>query len=528
MSKGIDQKVIDKARALAAARAEKETTFSDSEVSGLCIRVKGSRACWHLRSKPHKIDLGELDAYRDDQIALVRELAVKVKALWKSGRTNHEIKVMLNSLLALPKAHEEPLAAAEADLAVKVDGAWTWEILRSEYLKWCKVHRADGTHGTYHSSLGAAKNSVLTHDLRFLAGKAIANITQIDILMVRQSILERGGMTDGVPVGNIRAAAQTENGLKAAFKFAMNPTRKTGLKVNPMLGLPGIETPDIKKRNIIDANDVFDRALLTPKQLYDFVFWLLKHKDNYAAEAVYSTLLQVLTGQRIETVTSTFRVQVMRTVTSWKYRYVWYLGPDKTGRYRALPLPPFAAWVAHQAALYYDERASNEDWRNHFLFRQLRAGRSGDKGGHITNHLSNDVWNDARKPGGPLAGTDFSSHDARRAFVSHLGKRGKFLGLPYDNCVKDLQSITHKGEGKATVIERHYDLDGDETWRLKVLEMWESLILSAHGEKHRPDSEMFELDDDPMNGLTPEEYKSLVIQQNDAEEDEIEAYKRRY
>lgn len=526
MSKGIDQGIIDRAKQLAAIRMDKETTFADASVNGLCIRVKGNRATWHLRSKPHKIDLGEIDAFNADQLDLVRELATKVKAHWKAGRSNAEIKVLIHSLVALPAKHETPMAAAEADLAVKIDGAWMWEVLRKEYLKWCSVHKSDATYNTYHSALGAAKDSVYFDDLKHLTGKAIANISQLDILMVRHNILERGGMVDGVPAGNIRTAEQVENALRAAFKYAIDPRRKSGLKVNPMIGLPGIEKPDVKKRDIVDADDIFQRTPMSLKQVHDFLMWVKRH-PGFELEAKFATMLQPLTGQRIETVTSTFHNQPSRTYTSHRYQYVWYLGPDKSKRYRALPLPKMAAWVAHQAILRYKERAAAEDHANNFLFRQLRARRAGDaKNGHITNHMVNDIWRLAREEGGPLAGTEYSSHDGRKAFVTHMGKRGKQVGLPYDDCVKDLQAITHKGEGKATVIERHYDLDGDEQWRLRVLELWQNLILNAHGEKRRPDDDIWDLDEGEAFGLTQAEWRKMYPNQEEIEQEESERQER--
>lgn len=528
MSKGIDQGIINRAKELAAIRMDKETTFPDTSVSGLCIRVKGSRATWHLRSKPNKIDLGEIDAFRADQLDLVRELATKVKAHWKAGRSNAEIKVLVNSLVALPAKHETPMATAEADLAVKVDGAWTFEVMRSEYLRWCKIHKSDATYNTYHSALGAAANSVYLDDLKHLLGqnKAIANITQLDILMVRHNILERGGMVDGVPAANIRTAEQVENALRAAFKFAIDPRRKSGLKMNPMLGLPGIEKPDVKKRDMVDAGEIFQRTPMSLKQLHDFLMWVKRH-PKCEPEAKFATMLQVLTGQRIETVTSSFQIQIMRTYTSHRYQYVWYLGPDKSTRYRALPLPKVAAWVGHQAVLRYRERAADEDWTNHFVFRQLRPRRGGSPtNNHITNHIVNDLWNEARKEGGPLAGTKYASHDGRKAFVTHMGKRGKQVGLPYDDCVKNLQAITHKGEGKATVIERHYDLDGDEQWRLRVLELWENLILNAHGEKRRPDDDIWDLEEGEAFGLTQAEWRKMYPDQEEVEQDESDRQQR--
>ena len=107
-----------------------------------------------------------------------------------------------------------PLQSAEADMAVKIDGAWTWKVMRTEYLKWAKVHLSDATYIGYHSGLGAAKNSVFKKDFEHIEKKAIANITQLDILMIRHNILERGGMVDGVPAGFIRTAELTEAALR--------------------------------------------------------------------------------------------------------------------------------------------------------------------------------------------------------------------------------------------------------------------------------------------------------------------------
>lgn len=536
MGKGIDEKIIEKAKSLALTGLDKEVTFGDDVVSGLSIRVKGSRATWHLRSKPNKMDIGELSAFSATQLGLVRELATKIKAHWKSGRSNAEIKVLINSLVSQSPRNETPLQSAEADMAVKIDGAWTWKVMRTEYLKWAKVHLSDATYIGYHSGLGAAKNSVFKKDFEHIEKKAIANITQLDILMIRHNILERGGMVDGVPAGFIRTAELTEAALRGAFSFALDPRRNSGLKVNPMIGLRGIEKPDVKKRDIVNPNTIFEPTKLTPKQLHDFMFWVIKNEERWSPEAVNSCLLQCLTGQRIETPQSTFRVQIMRTYTSHRYQYVWYLGPDKMKRYRALPLPKFAAWVAHRAAKHYDKRASEEDWRNNFLFRQLRAGKDGRRDGHTVKNLPGQIWLDAREEGGPLHMVkkkpddpdppDFSSHDARKAFVSHLGKRGKLLGLPYDNCVKDLQSITHAGEGKATVIEKFYDLDGDEQWRLRCLEMWESLILNAHGEKRRPHPDFFDLDEGEAFGLTQAEWEAMFPDQREHEEEVTERQER--
>ena len=136
--------------------------------------------------------------------------------------------------------------------------------------------------------------------------------------------------------------------------------------------------------------------------------------------------------------------------------------------------------------------------------------------GHISNHLINDIFQAARKPGGPLEGTVFSSHDLRRAFVTHIGKKGRKLGFPIDDIVGEVAKVTHKGEGKISVIEKFYDLDSDSSLKLRMLELWQDMILGAHGEKGRPDDRFFDLDE-PAIEYTSEEWIQLQ-EENDRDE----------
>ena len=502
----IDAKTIEAARYAASMR--REVTFRDGGVPGLSIRVKNGKAHWWVLTKHRKISFSPLDGFRPDQMPLIRELAVRIKANWKAGRTNEEIKLLVTAFHSqMSSAPSIETASNEAD--VKLEGAWTWEILRSEYLEWAKKYKSDATYSTYHSALGAARNSAYEGDFLHLKGKAIANVTQLDILTVRQNILERGGMVDGIPMRNIRAAEQAENGLKAAFKFAMDIRRNTGLKHNPTLGLPAVAQPDLKKRDIVDAQDIFERPYMSLKQLYDFLFWV--PSQGFSIEAEMALTIQALTGQRIETVTSTFYNQMVRTRNSGRYRYVWYLGPDKNRLYRPLPLPMWASWAGHTALTKYRERDTSKG-PNNFLLPQLRKRNAGSLGnGHISNHLINDIFQAARKLGGPLEGTTFSSHDLRRAFVTHLGKNGRKLGFPYDDIVGEVAKITHKGEGKVSVIEKFYDLDSDSSLKLRMLELWQHMILGAHGEDKRPDDRWFELDEAVVE-YTDDEWRQIQKQ----------------
>lgn len=501
----IDDKVIEDARKAAADR--KALEFRDSKVAGLAIRVKSGKATWWVLTKHNKITIAPIDAFRPDQVPLLREVATKVKASWKAGLVNDQISPMLTALLTQP-THTPSLESAENTAAVKIDGAWTWEVLRTEYLFWAAEHRSDATHSTYHSALGAAKNSKLASDFKHLKGKAIANITQLDILTVRQSIIERAGITSGVPGGNFRAAEQTENGLRAAFKFALNPTRKTGLKVNPMIGLPSIERPNQKKRDIVNATAIFERPFMSLKQIYDLLFWL--PQQGFAKEAELALTLQALTGQRIETVTSTFHTQVVRSYGG-AFRYIWYLGPDKMRLWRPLPLPSFASWAAHSALLNFQKRELSKD-PNNFLFPQIKKRFAHiPANGHISNHLVNDIFQVARKEGGPLEGTTFASHDLRRAFVTHLRHKGKRLGLGYDDIIGLIERVTHKGAGKISVIEKHYDMDPETAFSFRILLLWENMILGAHGEDKRPDDRWFDLDE-PYTDYTADEWSELMQQ----------------
>jgi len=492
-----------------AASNRQYAIFRDSNVAGLCIQVKNGKANWWVMTKHRKISFAPLDGFRPDQVSVVREIAVKIKENWKAGRSNDEIKVLVTAFLS-QLTSVPSLKFASNQAATKLDGAWTWEVLRSEYLEWARQYKSDATYSTYHSALGAAKNSALEGDFLPLKGKALTNITQLDILTVRQSILQRGGMVDGVPKRNIRAAEQTENGLKAAFKFAMDIRRNTGLKQNPTIGLPAVDQPDMKKREVVDAQEIFERPFMTLEQLHDLLFtWL--PGQGFSLEAEMALTLQALTGQRIETVTSTFYNQVVRTRTSPRYRYIWYLGPDKKRLYRPLPLPSWASWAAHAALMKYHDRDRRRD-PNNFLLPQLKKRYAGiPANGHISNHLINDIFHAARKPGGPLEGTTFSSHDLRRAFVTHLGKKGRRLGFTHDDIIGEVAKVTHKGEGKISVIEKFYDLDSDSSLKLRMLELWQNMILGAHGEAMRPDERFFDLDE-PVLHYSDEEEKMIKEQ----------------
>lgn len=113
----IDNKVIEDARKAAADR--KVSEYRDTQVAGLAIRIKNGKAAWWVLTKHNKITIGPLDAFRPDQVPLLREVATKVKASWTAGLDNDQIRTMLTALLTQP-THAPSLESAENTAAVRL------------------------------------------------------------------------------------------------------------------------------------------------------------------------------------------------------------------------------------------------------------------------------------------------------------------------------------------------------------------------------------------------------------------------
>jgi hypothetical protein len=366
-------------------------------ITGFCIRVKGRSADWYVRVKGHKISIAELSAFGEEDVPALRELATSVKGAWKAGRTNDECRVIINQFLS--QHGKRSVTKAKNAAAVVLDGAWKWEDLRDAYLEYMEPQISVTHYNNLRLHLGAIPGSVYEADYKDLLGAALNNITLLDLREVRDNVLRRGGMVGNVPKTKVRAAELTQSALVNCFAWGFTEYQRSGLKGNPTIGFPDIPKPKRKKEDVEVQDDgsdddvdevLFDRPHMSLRQIHDLL-WVWLPKQKFLPEAKLALTLQGLTGQRIETITSSF-IREYRRVYMQAASFIWALGPDKMSAYRVLPLPDWAAYTTfksleqRKARNEKSKRATTDLTRNLFLFPQTRVRKKGD---NPKRHISN-------------------------------------------------------------------------------------------------------------------------------------------
>lgn len=422
----------------------------DTSSPGLAIRVQSGSAAWYLITRERKIAIGPLAAFGASDIPELRNLTARARGMLSEGSDP-------SAMLKAAVVHRS-VEASSAQAAAAAGSVLRWEALRDAYLDWSKAHRAPDTHRSYRSALGVIPGSPLEKDFSSIAGRPVTLITTHDLRIVRNAILARGRV-DGKQVGNVRQSELTVAALKAAFGWAVENTELTGLTANPAFELKPAAKASVNAYDNDDESEA-PRAL-TLEELGMIVMGLERARNPVARLAL---LLQMMTGQRRMTVV---RARRRAFAKHPEFGMLWKLGPDKSGKYRVLPLPDLAASAVESAYAFTRDG-------NPWLFPQQRLRRKGDSGGkHLSERLLNEVMEDLRAPGGPLATAPWAAtHDLRRAFVTHMRPRVKALGLDADA----VPMITRADEGREGLDETVYDQDPALPAKSTMLVEWDRLV----------------------------------------------------
>lgn len=444
----IDGYTIRKAAKVAAdGRSE---VFRDETMKGLAIRVQSGTAAWYLITREKKIAIGPLSAFGAADVPELRTLVARARGMLSEGNDP-------SAMLKASVAHRST-EAATAQAAAAGGSILRWEGMRDAYLEWCKEHRSRDTHRGYRSALGAVAGSPLEADFKTLAGRPVTMVTTHDLRLVRNAVLSRGKV-GGKQVANANQARLTVAAIKASFNWAVENSELTGLTANPAVELKPALAASVNAYDDEDEKEA-PRAL-TLEELGMLVIGLEAAKNHAARLAV---LLQMMTGQRRMTVVRARRRAFAEHST---YGMIWKIGPDKSGKFRVLPLPDLAASAVRAAQAV--GRADNA-----WLFPQQRLRRKEDPGtGHMSERMLNEVMEELRATGGPLSSAPWAAtHDLRRGFVTHMRPRVKVLGLDKDA----VPMITRADEGRYGLDETVYDQDPALPDKSKMLVEWDRLV----------------------------------------------------
>lgn len=428
-----------------------DLVLRDTSAPGLAIRVQKGGAAWYLLTRERKFVIGRLSAFGAADIPELRNLVTRARGMLAEGS---DPAAMLKAAVV-----HRSTEAASAQAAATSGSVMRWEAMRDAYLSWAKSHRSPDTYRGYRSALGAVPGSPLEADFTAVSGRPLTLITTHDLRLVRNAVLERGKV-NGKQVANQNQARLTVAALKAAFGWAVENTEVTGLTANPATELKRAPTSSVSAYTD-DAPETEAPRALTLQELGMLVIGL-DQIDNHPARL--GVLLQLMTGQRRMTIA---RARRYAFAMHDEYGMLWKVGPDKSGKFRVLPLPDLAASAVRGAL---EAGRSTDKW----LLPQQRLRRNGDAGGsHIAERTLSDVLLTLRASGGPLASAPWvATHDLRRAFVTHMRPRVKPLGLDADA----VPMITRADEGRYGLDETVYDQDPALPAKFAMLTEWDRLV----------------------------------------------------
>lgn len=459
LSEKIDGNSIKRAKKALLAGEMKITR--DTLCSGLAIKVNGKSAAWYYLTRTRNLKIAPLSAFGPERIDFLRVLVSRAKAV--ESEHGDPSPLLKEAVLAVT------VDEAEAKAAVKSNQAWKWETLRNEFIKFISANRSSATLITYRSNLGAAKNSQLEADFLPLKGKPVSLITSQDILEVRNNILERGKNEHGEYVGNVRQANHSLSILKSCFRFGFENHKSSGLTANPAAPVQAFTLSKKQKKKLAIAARG-KRRPLTQLELGKILLFL----ENWPNHSMrLATVLQVMTGQRIESVIAAPKAEMAESYQGAPFELVWKMDSDKAGADRSIPLADYAAKAVKTAL-----ELTRSD--NRFLFPQQRPRRKGAmSNGHMSKRGANEVWHAIRAEGGPLDSCQWNvaGHDLRRAFVTHMKSEWRLHNFESKDAT-DL--ITHADEGAETTSELIYDIDEhlQEKWR--IIRAWQSFVSTGY------------------------------------------------
>lgn len=504
----ITDDIIKAARRRAEQEPKGDFEYIDRTNPRLMIRVRNGKASWSEKSRNGKARIAALDVFSEKDLPVLRQLVERIKTKRDDlGWSTDEINTMISQFVAAPH-----LGVDHADNEANTTD-WRWERLRDEFL--------DGPHGikghvpstslkNHRNFLGAIPGSVHEDDFKPLKNRVIKNLNQDHFQAVIDRIEDRGKTpTEKNKTRNRDGMFSTRRlvraSIKAVFAWAMENKSYTGLYADPTEELKPVRRPveDVQNLNPADIHRmtghlpatpeeirkikapaiILQRSYIDPKEIYEFLLWLdeMETKNVYQIEVIRILRIQALTGQRISTVCKALRA-MMSFVSDEEFTMVWYLGPDKNSKYRALPLPSYSAFEARMACRAFDADKDNLH-RTLFLFPKSKHRHDGDNMNRpITKERPSEVIEDARKPGGPFHNSKLhvTSHVFRHGFVSNLQNRWNLFGF---SAKKATDMVTHEQEGQISTSQLYYNHDPDFEAKYHILKVWQDLVL-MHNEQY--------------------------------------------
>ncbi|AKH99688.1 hypothetical protein IMCC20628_00970 [Hoeflea sp. IMCC20628] len=451
--------------ARSAAKKREILEYRDQDTHGLMLRVRNGQCLWFWATRDGKTSLCRLDTFQDDELGKLRSLVKRLKLEVKEDR---DPKILIEAFVKSGGVDIQK----SVEVAGVAAGEWIWETMRDRYLDYVKDNLSAATYAGHRKAIGAYQEGVIAGDFKGLCGMPIKSITPSDISGVLLSIQERGkAKGKGANWNQMRL---THSAIRGCFKWATSPEVYKDSKLEMNVSLM-VSVPTRPKKDATDIRNkaTFTAILASPLQLHNFAFKWLGANYECDVSIINAIRLQMLTGQRIETVLSAHKSEFVRTKgRPWKY--VWALGPDKMGAYRLLPLPDVCSSLVHDM-LTSDELVVEE---NVHLFPPLRPekGKSTDRSkGHLSYSAIKNAIVAARTEDGPLPTTFKGTHDHRRAFTTHLDD---WTSLGFVDG-KSVETVTHKNEGRESVSQSIYNYDDKLKEKHKVLQTYETKVLYA-------------------------------------------------
>ena len=172
----MDMHTVRRARAMVGGD---EAEWSDTEVRGLCIRIRARSAVWILRGRcgPRQ-SIWTIGPVADVSLSQARERAAEAKKLLKGACD--PTGWLREKLTGVPA----PLARVIPEPVVPDDTGQTWEEGREAFLDFVQQHRAKATYADYRKTLRSA-------DLESLNGRPLRSIASRDVRRIQEEIFAR-------------------------------------------------------------------------------------------------------------------------------------------------------------------------------------------------------------------------------------------------------------------------------------------------------------------------------------------------
>lgn len=469
-----------------AAKKKETVEYRDTDAPGLAIRVKSGTAFFWCLTETFKKQIGPVAYFTPEDLPTIRALIPKIKHAKKEG-------IDPSNLIAEVVGGEKDVEKAEHKAGVKA-GEWTWEVMRDKFLEHLKETGASKSYSNNISALGTDPKGALYDDFRPLHGMPVKSITPNDLAAVTRNIILRGRAKENARKDALYPQARlTHAAVQAVFAWATHPDNQhdSGLTLNLARLIKAPKRPKLEAKDL-RPEDIIQAPLVTPKQIFQFGIRFCYDDPITKDCSRAALLLQILTGQRIATVLRSFKGQFIRTPDR-PWAYVWALGPDKMGGFRALPLPEVASSV-----VYGQLKRTRED--NRYLFPQLKKGKGRDnRDGHLSDSTISDVTDRGRAAKGPLPKSFKGSHDFRRAFTTHLAEWKSF---DFD-AKESVELVTHRNEGAESVSQAVYNMNPLLREKFKVLKAYQDLLFKSVDPKFDGDYSNYELED-------AQEYEAMI------------------